>query len=119
MAPIRDTTRADLLRALDAGQALRVFWRNTPVAELRRDGDAWVLDTLVLNEARARTAFEAAADTGRGFRGEAYWPYYEPARRILSGRGLRIAARLMPWPPRPGPRNVLARLAGAVFGQSR
>ena len=124
MAPIRDTTRSDILRLL-AGKSperdlpARIFIKNTPVAELKFQDGGFVLFELWLNDQRAKEGFEVATREGRGFRPESYWAYYEARRLIFTTQRLgvlRAALRLMPWPPRPGLRNGLARGFGAIFG---
>ena len=124
MAPIRDTTRADILRILrgsapEAELPLTIFHQNAPVARIQQEGGIWVMRELSLNEQRAKEGFEAAEREGRGFRSENTWAFYEPARAILSARrvaALRVALRLMPWPPRPGLGNGPARGIAAILG---
>lgn len=124
MAPIKDTTRADLLRILKHADArtartVRIFWGNTPVARLQLADGRWRLDELKVDERAVREGFEEAQREGRGFRPENTWAYYGPGRVILTARrvgALRAAVRVMPWPPRPGPLNGLAWGLCAILG---
>jgi len=115
MAPIRDTTRDDVLRALAAaedGWSMRVFRDNTPVALVASEGGAWFIAALALDRRAVKAAEAAAAARGEGFRPEHMWACYAPGRRIIAARSrtaLGAAIRLMPWPPRAGPLNLPAR----------
>jgi len=122
MAPIKDTSRADLLRLLSQSRPeeslpYRIYYKNNPVAELRRESPGFVLYELKLNSRRAAEAFEEAMRQKRSFLPENYWQYYQPGRIILSARtlpSLLSCTRLLPWPPRPGLRNLAARLLSAI-----
>jgi hypothetical protein len=120
MAPIRDTTRAELLAAIVAGKwPFCVSCQNAPFARLEQAGGRWALRRLRLDGERARQASEEALAAGRGFRSENTWPFYEPAETIYSANSpesLARAVRLGSWPPRrAGLRWLLAKVAG-VFG---
>jgi hypothetical protein len=117
LAPIRDTTRAEVLDLLasenpERGLPVRIFWNNAPLAELRCENGAWVIRELKLNQQRAQAGFDKATAQDRGFFPESTWAFYEPGRMVLQARSptsLRRAVGQIAWPPRPGLHNILAR----------